>query len=88
MKYTTVPHIVVDATCIEKSEYFGKSLIIQGDYLVTIPIGVNGVVFNMPHELFDALFDRQYSCLQEFIDDKKGKYSDEVLDCLIDNWEK
>ena len=65
----------ITAVQLEKDTYMGHSLAKAGDYLITrIGTGPQSVIeYLVRKELFELLFDRTYTSLQDFIDCNKDK---------------
>ncbi len=66
-KYVPKKDISIDARKLEEEEYFQNRLMKKGDYIVSI----GGVEYSFSHELFEILFCRKYTNLQEFIDENQ-----------------
>jgi hypothetical protein len=78
--YAVKSGFVAIARKLEKDEYFQNVLGHAGDYIVTI----NKQEYIVRQELFEFFFQRQYSCLDEFIEDKRKDNSSEVVDLTVE----
>lgn len=72
------PGLTVVARQLEQDEYFDNKLASKGNYIIKI----KDQEYYIPKDLFETIFIKSYSCLQDFIDENRDKYDDTTLDVL------